>query len=99
MNTPFNELLAHLMTNLESAKRKAMKEQTDYYMEFISRLNSNPQSKEDMKNVKRFMKEIQPKREQIEEKPRPAKEYKWPERVQKKIEERERRMKEDQMQS
>lgn len=73
------------MTHFDNEERQAEKEQTDYYMNFIAMLNSNPQSKEDFNQVKKFIKEIQPKKK-VEKSTRPDKEYQWPERVQKKIE-------------
>ncbi|WP_422404353.1 hypothetical protein [Mammaliicoccus sp. JADD-157] len=85
MNTPFNELLAHLMTHFDNEERQAEKEQTDYYMNFIAMLNSNPQSKEDFNQVKKFIKEIQPNKKE-KQTSKPAKKYQWNERVQKKIE-------------
>lgn len=89
LNTPFNELLAHLMTHFQNEERKAEKEQADYYMNFVAMLNSNPQSKEQMKSVMKFMKEIQPKKK-VEQSSKPKKKYQWNERVQKKIEARKR---------
>lgn len=89
LSTPFSELLAYLMTHFENEERKAEKEQADYYMNFIAMLNSNPQSKDDMKNVKKFLKDIQPKKK-VEKSLRPKKKYQWNERVQKKIEARKR---------
>ncbi|WP_314347656.1 hypothetical protein [Mammaliicoccus vitulinus] len=89
LNTPFNELLAHLMTHFQNEECKAEKEQADYYMNFVAMLNSNPQSKEQMKSVMKFMKEIQPKKK-VEQSSKPKKKYQWNERVQKKIEARKR---------
>lgn len=73
------------MTHFDNEERQAEKEQTDYYMNFIAMLNSNPQSKEDMKNVKKFLKDIQPNKKS-KQTSKPAKQYQWNERVQKKIE-------------
>lgn len=58
-------------------------------MNFIAMLNSNPQSKEQMKSVTKFMKEIQPKKK-VDHTQKRKKKYQWNERVQKKIEARER---------
>lgn len=73
------------MTHFQNQERKAEKEQADYYMNFVAMLNSNPQSKEDLKNVKKFLKEIQPKKK-TGKSSSPRKKHQWPERVQKKIE-------------
>lgn len=77
------------MTHFDSEERKAEKEQADYYMHFIAMLNSNPQSKEDFKQVKNFLKEIKPNKKS-KQSSKPAKKYQWNERVQKKIEARKR---------
>lgn len=73
------------MTHFDNEERQAEKEQTDYYMNFIAMLNSNPQSKEDFKQVKNFLKEIKPNKKS-KQSSKPAKKYQWNERVQKKIE-------------
>ncbi|RIN79424.1 hypothetical protein [Mammaliicoccus sciuri] len=77
------------MTHFQNQERKAEKEQADYYMNFVAMLNSNPQSKDDLKNVKKFLKEIQPKKK-TEKSTSPRKKPQWPERVQKKIEAKKR---------
>lgn len=60
-------------------------------MNFVSRLNANnPQSKEDVKRIKQFIKQIEPR--QIEDDTNnKAKKTQWNERVQRKIEERKKR--------
>ncbi|MCO4323280.1 hypothetical protein [Mammaliicoccus sciuri] len=77
------------MTHFQNQERKAEKEQADYYMNFVAMLNSNPQSRDDLKNVKKFLKEIQPKKK-TEKYTSPRKKPRWPERVQKKIEAKKR---------
>lgn len=89
LETPFIELLGHLITDLTEAEQGAKKEQMDYYLNFIAMLNSNaPQSKEDSRRLNKFMKAIQPREERkakINKKPQ------WSKRVQEKIEAKEKR--------
>ncbi|RIM87763.1 hypothetical protein BU107_07050 [Staphylococcus xylosus] len=85
LNTPFNELLGHLITYLKDKENEAYKEQVDFYMNFIALLHSNPTDKNTQKMTEKFINEIKPRtprRERTESK------FEWPERTRKKIEAR-----------
>lgn len=88
IETPFKELLAHLITKIENDIQEAEKEQMDYYMNFIALLKSNPQSKKASDDTERFMRAIEPKRKQ--EPKFDDSGPQWNERVQKKIEAKQR---------
>lgn len=89
IEAPFVELLSYLITNIEEQTEEARREQVKYYMDFISRVNSNqPQSKEQAKNQEKFTKLIAPQRN--EPKKLNLGKPKWNKRVQEKIERRKR---------
>ena len=84
METPFVELLGHLITNLTEAENEAKREQMQYYLDFIAMLNSNaPQSKEEARRLNKFINAIKP---QEERKQKFSGKPKWNKRVQEKIE-------------
>lgn len=88
LETPFVELLGHLITNLTEAENEAKREQMQYYLDFIAMLNSNtPQSKEEARRLNKFINAIKP---QEERKAKLNKKPKWNKRVQEKIEARAR---------
>lgn len=94
LSAPFYEILGHLETKFQEDERQAEKEQMDYFMEFVSRLNSSPQNEKQAKQTEKFMKQIKPqlnKKKTSSEKGEDLKnKYQWNERVQRKIEEKQR---------
>src|SRR5699024_9334414 len=93
VNAPFVELLSYLISKLEEEETEALKEEYEYYMQFVALLHSNPQDEKEAKRTNEFMKSIVPKDRRkdgnrINEKPQ------WNERVQRKIEERKKKNKE-----
>lgn len=93
LGTPFFEILGHMITKFEEQEREAEKESIDFYMNFVAMLNSNPQNEKQQKVTNKFMKEIKPRLDKQKKSDNPKNKsedlknkYKWPDRVQKKVE-------------
>lgn len=95
LETPFYEVLGHVVTKFEEDERQVEKEQMEYYMNFVAMLNSSPQNEKQAKASQKFMDTIKPqlnKKKSTGNKSEDLKnKYQWNERVQRKIEAKQRK--------
>lgn len=90
LDTPFFEVLGHLITKFDEDERQVQNEQMKYYMDFIAMLNSSPQNEKQAKQTEKFRKQIEPqlpsKKKGKESAEDLKNKYQWNDRVQRKIE-------------
>lgn len=77
----------------DEEEKQTEKEAIQYYLDFVSRLNSNPKNDKQAKQTEKFLKEIKPRKKK--EKSNLSGEdlknkYQWNDRVRKKIEAKKR---------
>lgn len=99
IDVPFVELLGYLISKIEADKDNAEKEQVEYYLNFIAMLNSNPQNEKQAKETDKFLKSIKPKlnKDKTNTQTQSSEnKYQWPERVRKKMEQKQRELEQQQ---